>query len=44
MTAASQIKKDAHFDAVTLMRLGKELAASGLLISQFNQLGETGKQ
>jgi succinyl-CoA synthetase alpha subunit len=63
MTVAGQIKKGAYFDSVTLMRVGKELAAlpgvidaavvmgtksnqailaaSGLLISQFNRAGDT---
>ena len=63
MTVAGQIKKGAYFDSVTLMRVGKELAAlpgvadaavvmgtksnqailaaSGLLIPQFKQAGDT---
>ena len=63
MTVAGQIRKGAYFDSVTLMRVGKELAAlpgvadaavvmgtksnqailsaSGLLIPQFKQAGDT---
>ena len=63
MTVTGQIKKGAYFDSVTLMRVGKELAAlpgvadaavvmgtksnqailaaSGLLIPQFKQAGDT---